>query len=507
MSTLIFVLALVYQLAGLLLTAYACFLLLTVVLYGLRRHHHNWPAIGVQPPEEWPHVTVQLPIFNEPYVAQRIVMAVAGLDYPRERLHIQVLDDSTDRTAGLLAALVQRLRREQGLDITYQHRSDRRGYKAGALAAGLAATTSEFIAVFDADFVPRPDWLRRTVPVMLAHPELAFVQTRWAHLNRHQNLLTAAQALVLDGHFVVEQQARSAAGLWQNFNGSGGLWRRTAILDAGGWSADTVTEDLDLSYRAQLKGWRGAYLEGAEAPAELPALLANYKRQQKRWAQGAAQTLRKLGPALWRSRQPWWRRAYALAHLSGYIMYVPMVLLLLLTLPLIRLPVQSWPLSLPDWLSLPAVLAPVTLMGVAQYRVAGWAGLRRLKVLPALILLSLGLAPSLAGAVLMGFRRRGGVFERTPKQGDAGARATLLEHVTHSDLLPETLMLVYAALCLVVTASTGRWNLSFLPVLFALGSGWVLAQQLREQRQWRRSHPTRSRASRPEPIRPGDLLG
>lgn len=497
MMTFVFVLALAYQLAGILLTAYAWFLLFTVVLYGLRRARHNWPAIGVRTPAEWPHVTVQLPIFNEPYVAQRIVMAAAGLDYPRERLHIQVLDDSTDHTATLLSALVQRLQREQGLDITYHHRSERQGYKAGALAAGLAATTSEFIAVFDADFIPQPDWLRRTVPVMLAHPELAFVQTRWAHLNRHQNLLTAAQALALDGHFVVEQQARSAAGLCQNFNGSGGLWRRAAILDAGGWSADTVTEDLDLSYRAQLKGWRGAYLNDIEAPAELPALLAHYRRQQRRWAQGATQTLRKLGGTLRRSNRPWWHRLYALFHLGGYAASLPVLAMLLLTLPLTGLPTQPWPLLLPGWFSLPALVGPLVLFALAQYRLDGISGFRRLWALPILILLSLGISPSLAGAVLTGFCRHGGVFERTPKQGEAGHRAHLLENTALSDLLPEALALAYAGLCLLTMATTGRWSLASLPVLFILGSGGVVIQGLREQR---RCQVLSMSGARPEPI-------
>ncbi|MCX7852004.1 MAG: glycosyltransferase [Caldilineales bacterium] len=499
MSTLVFVLALAYQLAGLWLKTYACFLLLTVVFYGLRRVRHDWPAVGAQTPEEWPHVTVQLPIFNEPYVAQRIVTAVAALDYPRERLHIQVLDDSTDRTATLLPALVQRLRREQGVDITYHHRRDRQGYKAGALAAGLSATESEFIAVFDADFVPRPDWLRRTLPALLAHPELAFVQTRWAHLNRQQNLLTTAQALALDGHFVVEQQARSAMGLWQNFNGSGGLWRRAAILDAGGWSADTVTEDLDLSYRAQLKGWRGAYLDDIEAPAELPPLLASYKQQQRRWAQGSTQTLRKLASALWRSRRPWWHRLYAFFHLGGYAASLPLLALLVLTLPLAGLPAQPWPFNLPDGFALVTLLSPLALFALAQYRLSGRSGLRRLWALPILILLSLGISPTLAGAVLAGLRRRGGVFERTPKQGEAGSLAALLENTARSDLLPEALALVYAGLCLLVIAATGRWDLALLPMLFVVGSGAVLAQELREQRQSRRA-PTMSGASRPEPV-------
>jgi cellulose synthase/poly-beta-1,6-N-acetylglucosamine synthase-like glycosyltransferase len=486
MFTLSVIFTFIYQLIGFILTVYAYFLLATVIIFVYSRRRHDWPEAGITTPLEWPHVTVQLPIFNEPFVARRLLLAVAALDYPRDRLHIQVLDDSTDETAVLLSTLVARLQQERDLDITYLHRLHREGYKAGALAAGLALTHSEFIAVFDADFIPRPDWLRRTVPVLLSHPQLAFVQTRWAHLNRRQNWLTAAQALALDGHFVIEQQARSAGGLWQNFNGSGGLWRRAAILDAGGWQADTVTEDLDLSYRAQLRGWRGAYLQGIEAPAELPALLAAYKRQQRRWAQGSTQTLRKLARSLWRSPHPWWRRLYATFHLGGYISYLILLVLLLLTLPLAWLPPQPWLLPVPAWISLWAPLGPVLLCGLAQFRLDGLAGLRRLWALPILIVLSAGLAASMAGAVLTGLRRNGGKFERTPKQGEAGPWALLRETTSRSHLLPEALAFFYATACLLTVAINARWDLLLLPLFFFLGSGGVCIQGLREQRQYQR---------------------
>ncbi len=498
MFTIPVILAFIYQFLGFILVIYAYFLLITVILFLYSVRRHDWSEATITTPSEWPHVTVQLPIFNEPFVARRLLMAVAALDYPRDRLHIQVLDDSTDETAMLLPMLVARVRQEQGLDITYHHRAHRDGYKAGALAAGLALTTSEFIAVFDADFIPQPDWLRRTVPVLLAHPQLAFVQTRWAHLNHGQNWLTAAQALALDGHFVIEQQARSAVGLWQNFNGSGGLWRRTAILDAGGWQADTVTEDLDLSYRAQLRGWRGAYLQGAETPSELPALLAAYKRQQRRWAQGSTQTLRKLARSLWRSKHPWWRRLYATFHLGGCITYLLLLLLLLLTLPLAWLPPQPRLLPIPAWLSLLAPLGPIVLCGLAQIRLEGLAGLRRLWALPILIVLSAGLAASLAGAVLTGLRQNGGTFERTPKQGEAGPWALLRETTTRSDLLPEGLAFLYATACLLSLAATARWDLALLPLFFFLGSGGVWLQSLREQRQHQRRTLPRVPTPRPE---------
>ncbi len=477
MHSLHLVLALAHQIAGLLLTLYACFLFSAAIFYILFRQRHDWPLAGLDPDlSHFPPVTVQIPIYNEPLVARRVVEAVADLDYPAERLQIQILDDSTDRTSALLPGLVARLRRERNLNITYHHRRDRRGYKAGALAAALPQATGEFIAIFDADYLPPRSWLRRTLPALLAHPHLAFVQTRWGHLNRSQNLITAAQGLAMDGHFVIEQQARSAAGLLQNFNGSGGLWRRVAIDAAGGWTADTVTEDLDLSYRAQLQGWRGAYLNSIEAPAELPPNLSSYKRQQRRWAKGSAQTLRKLAPHLWRSHLPLWRRVYAILHLSGYATHLPLLTLLALTLPLALLPDRPFPLPLPGAATLAISLLPMLLYALAQQQLDGWAALRRLWALPALALLSLGLSPSLAAAVLSGWRQRGGVFDRTPKQGTETGGPALPEDVRWSELAPEAITLLVAATTALTTAAHQRWALLPLPLLFSLGCGWVLLQ-------------------------------
>ncbi|NOX61209.1 MAG: glycosyltransferase [Chloroflexi bacterium] len=483
------IIAFSYQLAGLFLTAYGFFILTSIVLFFRYRRRHDWPrqsAPDEQDIEEWPFVTVQLPIYNEPRVAARLVQAVADFDYPQDRLQIQVLDDSTDGTAAILARLVAQLRHRRQMNITYHHREDRRGYKAGALAEALPMAEGEFIAIFDADFIPPRCWLRRTLPAMLAHSDLAFVQTRWAHLNRSQNVVTAAQGLALDGHFAIEQQARSASGFWQNFNGSGGLWRRQAIESAGGWSDDTVTEDLDLSYRAQLLGWSGGYLNGVEAPAELPPVISGFRRQQRRWAKGSAQTLRKLASAIMRSDAPFTRKLYALVHLGGYAMHFPLLFLLILTLPLALSPDQTLPIPFIGLVSTMISGAPLLMYALAQHVLDGPKGLRRLWALPGLALITLGMGPAIARAVWEGLRRPGGAFERTPKQGGSGSHWLALPEDAHwREFWPELLVFLYAAVTLLVIAATNHWHLAPLPILYALGSGFVWLQGVNEQAQAR----------------------
>lgn len=467
------IIPILYQITGALLIIYGSFVLTSVVMFLLNKRRHDWPAAEIDL-DDWPLVTVQVPIFNEPRVARRVIEAVAALDYPRHKLQIQVLDDSTDRTAPLLANLVSQLRRSRNLKIDYLHRSDRSGYKAGALAAALPQASGDYIAIFDADFAPEPDWLRRTIPALVGNPQLAFVQTRWGHANRSQNPVTAAQGLALDGHFVIEQQARSAAGFMQNFNGSGGIWRRAAIEDAGGWTSDTVTEDLDLSYRAQLAGWRGAYLNHVVAPAEVPPLLASFKRQQQRWAKGSAQTLRKLAHPILRSEYDRKKRLYALAHLGGYATNIPLIMLLLLTLPLALIPNSTVPLPFIGYISMFVSVAPLMMYTLSQQQLGGWSGLRRLWVLPFLALLSLGIAPMMALAVWEGFRQKGGAFQRTPKQGRGPRHLAMPEGANLRQMLPEAIMLGYALLTLIVIAVNGQWHLAPLPVLFSLGCSLVL---------------------------------
>ena len=272
----------------------------SLVLIWLFLRHRDDSGAEPLAPETWPHVTVQLPIYNELHIVERLLTAAARLDYPGDRLEIQVLDDSTDETRRVASQTVARLR-AQGTDIVHIVRPNRAGYKAGALAAGLDQAKGELIAMFDADFDPPAVFLRNVVP-HFADSAVGCVQTRWGHLNRDYSPFTRAQALGVDGHFVVEQTARSRSGMFVNFNGSAGVWRRRCIDDAGGWQGDTLTEDLDLSYRAQLRGWRIAYLPDVIVPAELPAQISGFKRQQARWAQGSIQTALKLVGPLLRSK-------------------------------------------------------------------------------------------------------------------------------------------------------------------------------------------------------------
>ena len=392
-----------------------CVVLLS--LYGLNslaltwlylRHRHD-PRPIPAPPSEWPRVTVQLPVYNEVHTVERLLRATAALDYPRDRLQIQVLDDSCDATRELAARLAVDLQR-QGMDIVHLTRAERSGFKGGALAAGLAIARGEFVAILDADFVPSPDFLKCVLP-QFAHPDVGCVQTRWGHLNRDYSPLTQAQALALDGHFVVEQAARSHSGLLLNFNGSAGIWRRECIEDAGGWAGDTLTEDLDLSYRAQLRGWRIAYRPDVVVPAELPVQMSAFKQQQARWAQGSIQTTLKLGQLLLRSTRSWAVKLEAILHLTGYVAHPLILITGLLTLPMRAL--HSWALGIVPWL-MAAAVGPPLLYAVAQFADGG-RPLRRLRALPLLVLLGTGIALSNTCAVLRAVLRVPHGFQRTPK--------------------------------------------------------------------------------------------
>ena len=393
------------------LSLYGLHSLLTTLLYlrARRRVRPTMPAPGAL--DQWPPVTIQLPIFNEKYTVARLLKAVAALDYPPDRLQVQVLDDSTDETA----ALVQNLTADfaaRGLNIQLIHRLDRQGYKAGALDHAMDSATGEFIAIFDADFVPSPDWLKKTIP-FFDKPRLGCLQTRWGHINRRYNSLTRAEAMGIDGHFLVEQTARSRSDLVLNFNGTAGLWRRACIEDAGGWQWDTLTEDLDLSYRAQMRGWKIDYLPDVVVPAELPAEVEAYKKQQFRWAKGSFQVVRKILPQVFGdSRLPLRVRLMALLHLTGYFVHPLMLALLLLTLPVgLLLPgaFKIFPLSVL------AGLGPPMLYLAASGRNTPSLG-ERLSLLPLLIITGFGISLNTTVAVIEGLLGRGSpVFQRTPK--------------------------------------------------------------------------------------------
>src|SRR6187455_1789802 len=303
------------------------FVLVILAVYGWHRYYlvylymknKDKQPVPAGPLNPAPVVTIQLPLYNEMYVADRLIDAVCQIDYTRELLEIQVLDDSTDETQSVAEQAVRR-NAARGVDITFIHRTDRSGYKAGALEAALKVAKGEFVAIFDADFIPTPDFLTRTVP-FFTDPKVAMVQARWGHINQDYSLLTKIQSILLDGHFVLEHGGRNRAGVFFNFNGTAGIWCREAIYAAGGWQHDTLTEDLDLSYRAQLKGWQFVFLPNLVTPAELPVDMNGFKSQQHRWTKGSIQTCRKLLPAVWRAKLPLLIKFEATAHLTANFNY------------------------------------------------------------------------------------------------------------------------------------------------------------------------------------------
>lgn len=405
-------LTVLYVICALLLTAYAIGSIILLAAY--LRHRRDPQEMPVIPRHALPPVAVQLPIYNEKYVVERLIESVAALDYPRDRLFIQVLDDSTDETADVVAACVARLR-ETGVQIEQVRRGSRAGYKAGALAHGLELLKPlniPFAAVLDADFTPQADFLLQTVPHLVANPLLGMVQGRWGHLNADESWLTRGQTLALDGHFVVEQTARNRAGWLMNFNGTGGVWRISTIEAAGGWQDGTLTEDLDLSYRAQLVGWRFLYLPEVVIPGELPPQIAAYKQQQARWAKGGTQCMAMLMRPIWTHRKlTFMQRLMATLHLGQYLVHPVIVLLLLITPPLIvtgslnELPLGSLGI---------AGLGPPLIFIVSQRALySDWK--RRITALPALIVLGTGLAFSNARAVISGLLGIPEEFKRTPK--------------------------------------------------------------------------------------------
>ncbi len=284
-------------------------------------------------PDELPTVTIQLPIFNEYYVVDRLITHVCAIEYPKDKLEIQVLDDSTDETQELAQKLVEEYR-QKGFDIHYIHRDNREGFKAGALKYGLERARGELIAIFDADFVPQKDFLLKTVPYF-QNPKVGMVQTRWGHINENYSILTQAVALSLDGHFVIEQQVRNKAGFFINFNGTAGVWRKETIIDAGNWQSDTLTEDLDLSYRAQLKGWRFIYLNDVVSPAELPADINALKSQQFRWTKGAVETAKKILPIFIKANLPFKVKLEGFIHLTSNIVFPFILIVAILNVPLV----------------------------------------------------------------------------------------------------------------------------------------------------------------------------
>lgn len=380
----------------------------------LRQDQAIWTAWQTTT-RDLPRVTVQLPVYNERYVIERLIETVIRLEHPKDRLEIQVLDDSTDETTAIATRLVERYRRA-GFDISLLHRTKRAGYKAGALKEGLEVARGEFIAIFDADFMPEPDFLSKTLP-FFQDPGIGMVQARWGHINRDYSLLTLTQSFGIDGHFWVEQAARCWSGLFMNFNGTAGIWRRRAIDDAGGWHADTLTEDLDLSYRAQLRGWRMKFLPQVVCPAEIPVQISAAKSQQHRWAKGSIQTAIKLVPQILRAKVPRFTKVQAVFHLTNYMVH-PLMLVVALSSPLHLwfdgfLSLREHLLAAAAFFSI-ATFGPSSMYLYAQRQLyPDWT--RRLKYFPALLVFGTGIALNNTKAILEAFFHVGGAFVRTPK--------------------------------------------------------------------------------------------
>jgi len=442
------------------------------------KHRKRAPAVPAMSRDELPRVTVQLPLYNERYVVERLIEETVKLDYPRELLQIQVLDDSTDDTHTFTEQLVDEYR-AAGYPIEYHHRANRHGFKAGALQEGLKTATGELVAIFDADFVPPRDFLMRTVP-QFVDPQVGVVQTRWTYLNRHYNLLTEVQAMLLDGHFVLEHGARSGRGLFFNFNGTAGIMRTKMIEDAGGWQHDTLTEDSDLSYRAQLKGWKFVYLPEVECPSELPLDTYSFQVQQSRWAKGLTQVAMKLLPSILRARISWRHKFEALMHLTPNISYPLMIVITLLI----------WPVTIVrfymGWMQMVMIDLPLIIAAfwsltafyiVAQRELNPKEWKRSILFMPALM--AAGVALTLVNAkavmeVLFGVKT---AFARTPKYA-IGERKTKLQNVKYrrrSGWLPYAELAVGTYFVLMIGYAIDTWNYLAIPFLLLFVSGYYWA--------------------------------
>ena len=483
-------------------------------VYGLHRYDiirtyfkHRAKATG-EPPrrfEQLPPVTIQLPLYNERYVVERLIEEAVKIEYPKELLQIQVLDDSTDDTAPFAEALVERYR-NMGYPIEYHHRTNRHGFKAGALQKGLETATGELVAVFDADFCPPADFLTRTVN-FFADPKVGVVQTRWSYLNRDYNFLTEVEAMLLDGHFILEHGARSRAGYFFNFNGTAGILRKAMIADAGGWQHDTLTEDSDLSYRAQLKGWRFVYLPGLDCPSELPVEMYGFQVQQSRWAKGLTQVAKKLLPALWRADIPRRVKIEAFLHLTPNISYPLMIVVSALMLPvmIVRFYMGIWQMVFIDLPLIAASFWSISLFYVvAQRELYPKHWKRSILMLPMLIAVGVGLTIINTRAVLEALFGVETGFVRTPKfaVGEGHMNLETKKYRKRSGWLPYMEILVGVYFAVMMGFAIDTYNYFALPflALFVFGYWWAgfgtIYQEQQSRLRWMKQRRMEMSAAR-----------
>ena len=459
-----------------------CGIVAVLSLYGLHRYHMMrlfFRYRHASPPpaalfEELPGITVQLPLYNEYHVIDRLLEAVNALDYPRDRLEVQVLDDSEDETASRAQLISKRLAAE-GLDIQYIHRNSRQGFKAGALEAGLKRAKHDFLLILDADFVPTPQILLQTVHYF-TDPDIGMVQMRWGHLNRTYSLLTRIQSIFLDGHMMIEHTARNRSGCFFNFNGTAGIWRRQSIVDAGGWEHDTLTEDLDLSYRAQLAGWKFLFLPEIEVPAELPVEINAFKTQQHRWTKGAVQTAKKILPRVWRSDLPLRIKLEATFHLTANCSYILMFLMALLMLPVLSIRAE---LGWEKLLIIDLPLFSLATMAVSGFYIVSQKALypdwkTQIKYLPVLMAIGISLCVNNTRGVIEALAGHRGRFRRTPKYGvTAGGTSVGHKYAGEKTLISvvEIAMAVYF-----VTVLQQAWSIGLyfgIPFLLLFLTGFL----------------------------------
>lgn len=464
------------------------FVLLGVLaIFGLHRYEtirgyfKHRGKLQAQVPERYatlPRVTIQLPIYNERFVVERLLESAVQIDYPRDLLQVQVLDDSTDDTHPFTESLVANYRRA-GFPIEYVHRTNRHGYKAGALENGLQTATGELVAIFDADFVIPRDFLQRTVH-HFTNPKVGMVQTRWTYLNRDYNVLTEVQAMLLDGHFILEHVARSGAGLFFNFNGTAGIMRRQMVADAGGWQHDTLTEDSDLSYRAQLKGWEFRYDPSVECPSELPVETYGFQVQQSRWAKGLTQVAMKLLPRILRAKLPWRVKAEAFFHLTPNIAYPMMIVVSLLMLPVMivrfymgwfEMLVMDLPLMLAAFWSITAFYL------VAQRELNPKSWKRSILFMPALLAAGVALTLINTKAVLEALAGHQTAFARTPKYAIGGQKVALgnAEYRRRSGWLPYAELMMGTGFLAMIVYAIDSFNFLAVPFLLLFVGGYYWA--------------------------------
>ncbi len=431
---------------------------------------------------KWPMVTVQLPMFNEYYVVERLIDSTIAMDYPKNRLEIQVVDDSTDETQELAKSKVAEYK-AKGYNIKYVHRINRQGHKAGALREAMEKAKGEFIAIFDADFIPAPDFLRKTVPYFYESPKIGMVQTRWGHINADYSLLTKAQSIGIDGHFIIEQVARNGE-FWMNFNGTAGIWRRETIYDAGNWESDTLTEDFDLSYRAELKGWKFKYLSDIVNPAELPATVPAYKSQQFRWCKGSLQTAVKLTPRILKADIPWKVKAEAFTHMTNYSVHPLMILNILTTLPLLLFQNRFESVSLPILFFIAVILSVGTFGPLSMYVVSmrelhpkDWY--RRLFWLPFLMMIGTGIAINNTRAWVEALIGKQSAFIRTPKLKIETGKDKVVQRKKYSAVkvdkwvFAELGLAAYLGITMIVAAETGKAFVIPFLAIYAAGFLYV----------------------------------